>query len=72
MSEITKPAAIDWQSDYGDLENPIRELVYMAEVARFYAHEVHWPSGLTGGHEISQLLFLISYLEDMASELEKT
>jgi hypothetical protein len=46
----------------------------MATIARFYAHEIEWPKGLTEhqSEEICRLFLLVGQVEDMAEALVKT
>jgi hypothetical protein len=44
MTSVTK----DYWPAYSGLESQLRDLARMATIARFYAHEIEWPKGLTG------------------------
>ena len=70
MTSVTK----DYWPAYSGLESQLRDLARMATIARFYAHEIEWPKGLTADQdeEICRLLFLAGQVEEMAEALVKT
>jgi hypothetical protein len=64
--------AEDWRRHYSGLEPQVRDLLRMAEIARFYVHEVDWPSATEEQHrEIERVLFMVGKLENMAKDLEQ-
>jgi hypothetical protein len=69
MTSVTR----DYWPAYSGLESQLRNVARMATIARFYAHEIEWPKGLTANQdeEICRLLFLVGHVEDMAEALVK-
>jgi hypothetical protein len=74
MAETTKAGAKDYWSAYSGLESQLRDVARMATVARFYAHQIEWPRGLTEyqSEELCRLLLLVGQVEDMAAALVQT
>jgi len=74
MTETTKAGVKDYWSAYSGLESQLRDVARMASVARFYAHEIEWPKGLTADQdeEICRLFLLVGHVEDMAKALVQT
>jgi hypothetical protein len=74
MIETTKASKGDYWPAYSGLEGQLRDVARMATIARFYAHEIEWPKGLTDyqSEEICRLFLLVGQVEDMAEALVKT
>jgi hypothetical protein len=74
MNAPTKASARDYWPAYNGLESQLRDVSRMATIARFYAHEIEWPKGLTDyqSEEICRLFLLVGQVEDMAEALVKT
>jgi hypothetical protein len=74
MTETTKGSNRDYWPAYSRLEGQLRDVARMATIARFYAHEIEWPKGLTEhqSEEICRLFLLVGQVEDMAAALLKT
>ncbi len=69
MTSVTR----DFWGAYTGLESQLRDVARMATIARFYAHEIEWPKGLTADQdeEICRLLFLVGRVAAMAEALVK-
>jgi hypothetical protein len=74
MTETSKASNKDYWPAYSRLEGQLRDVARMATIARFYAHEIEWPKGLTEhqSEEICRLFLLVGQVEDMAEALVKT
>jgi hypothetical protein len=63
---MTEPRA------YSGLEDQLRDVARMATIARFYAHEIEWPKGLTAhqSEEIWRLFLLVGQVPEFWREVQ--
>jgi hypothetical protein len=73
ITTAEQSAAFDYREAYTGLETEIRDLLRMAEVAAFYAHEVPWLCPLAGESSriINRVLFMIGRIGEYGHGLGK-